>query len=190
MSKIRCFCAVDISEDVKDRITDFRSQIKGNFDRVSWTKPAGMHITMKFLGEQEESGIDEISRALSEVCKSIYRFKIEFKALGFFPGPRKPRVVWVGVKSGEKELVNLNKLVEDKLSLFKIPKESRDFHPHITLGRIKQRRPGEDDIYKEMLLKYQDESFGFCIADRLCFLQSILKREGAEYKKLGNYEFI
>ena len=121
MPNIRCFCAIEISDDIKSRINNFRKEIQGNFDKVTWTKSQGLHITMKFLGDQEESKIEVISHALSEVCKENSKFGIDFSGIGFFPGTNRPRVIWVGVKSGVRELIKLNKMIEDKLSMLKIP---------------------------------------------------------------------
>jgi len=188
MSKIRCFCAVDISEEVKNRLVDFRSEIEDCFEKVSWTRIEGMHITIKFLGEQDESKIEEVSQAFSDVSGGFSRFEVEFGGMGFFPGVKRPRVIWIGVKRGLEKLVALNEMVEERLARLKIPREKREFHPHLTLGRIKRCEPNSAR-YKELIIGNQDRAFGVIEADRLCFFQSILKPEGAEYIKLGTYEF-
>ena len=188
MSKIRCFCAVDISGDIKDRILDFRDEIKGNFGKVSWTKREGMHITLKFFGDQEESKIDEIKGALSEVSKDFSKVNIELGCLGFFPGFRRPRVIWVGLNKGEGELIDLKGMIDDMLVKIKIPRDGKRFKPHLTLGRIRNPE-GKEGIYRDLVMKNEGRAFGSFIADRLFFIQSILKPEGAEYIRLGAYEF-
>jgi RNA 2',3'-cyclic 3'-phosphodiesterase len=189
MSKIRCFCAVDISDDVKNVLKNLQSELKMQFDRVSWTRSEGLHITMKFLGDQEHSEIGEISDALIKACRNFPEVRVDFSGLGFFPGPLRPRVIWVGVKSGGKELINLNKLIEDELAKLKIPRESKRFHPHVTLGRIKSFSK-DNTKYQEIELQYKEKSFGSVMADKLIFMQSILKPRGAEYISLGKFEFI
>jgi len=188
MSKIRCFCAVDISEDVKNVLKDIQSELKSTFDRVSWTKPHGLHITMKFLGDQEGSYIGEISNALSKACVNFSKVEVDFSGIGFFPGSSRPRIIWAGINSGLKELMKLNNSIEDELAKLKIPRDKKRFHPHVTLGRIRSWDK-ESINYKKIELNYKNISFGSIMVDKLCLIQSILKPKGAEYITLGTFDF-
>jgi 2'-5' RNA ligase len=50
-----------------------------------------------------------------------------------------PRVVWIGIKS-DQTVLDLQAMVGRLCGEFGFPMEDRTFHPHITLGRVKETR--------------------------------------------------
>ena len=63
-----------------------------------WTEADKVHLTLKFIGEVPAAEVDPISDALEEVAGSFRPFEMKFGAIGAFPSPRRPRVVWLGVE--------------------------------------------------------------------------------------------
>lgn len=63
-------------------------------------------------------------------------------ALGAFPSWDAPRVVWAGVGRGAAELCALEAALRPRLAAAGFPVENRPFVPHLTLGRVKDRRKG------------------------------------------------
>jgi 2'-5' RNA ligase len=134
---MRCFIAVDIEDDnVRNKLFN----IAKNFDilGVKIVEYENLHVTIKFLGEINEKIVEEIIGALSKI--SFKKFMIHVAELGAFPSLRNPRVIWAGIKEGFDEITQLYNLVENELKKagLKFPKE--DFHPHVTLLRIKDDR--------------------------------------------------
>jgi 2'-5' RNA ligase len=57
---MRTFIAIEIPKIVKEIIEQFENQLKSEKAKITWVKPDNVHITLKFLGEVEESKIPEI----------------------------------------------------------------------------------------------------------------------------------
>jgi 2'-5' RNA ligase len=62
------------------------------------------------------------------------------------------------------------------------PRESRAFHPHLTLARIKAKPPKE---LKEIADANENQSFGTQTIDRVILYQSDLQKTGPVYTPLA-----
>ncbi|MCF8720119.1 2'-5' RNA ligase [Nitrospina gracilis Nb-211] len=117
------------------------SEIQNRFKKLglhaSWTRPGNIHLTLKFLGDTDPQRIPEIKTALSGAVSIHAPFLVSLGEVGVFPGWKKPRVVWVGLKDAEQLLTTLQFEVEGALEPLGWPRENRPFSPHLTLGRIK-----------------------------------------------------
>ena len=133
---VRCFVAVDIDlSGLEEKLNLIKSLLERSRARFTWSDPSKAHITLKFLGEVDEGRVQEIVECLNEI--SFESFQIEVGTVGFFPSPRRPRVVYLGVLRGSRELKELAKLVERSLLRLGFRREGREFSPHVTLARVK-----------------------------------------------------
>ncbi len=92
--------------------------------------------------------------------------------------------MWVGLEAGP-ELAELQASIESALAPEGFPPEERDFHPHLTLGRVRSPqglRPVLDELEKST-----NEEFGRMTVTRIAFYQSRLKPGGAEYTILSQF---
>jgi 2'-5' RNA ligase len=99
--------------------------------------------------------------------------------LGAFPSLRRPQVVWVGVEANAA-LQGLQQRIEDVLAELRFPRETRAFHPHLTLGRARKRSSaGQFKGLGDLLqgLKYRDAF----IVDAVELMRSRLQPGGAVY---------
>ena len=108
-------------------------------DRVRWTRPDNVHLTLKFLGEVEDERLEPLRSALREVCNSRAPFATSLNGYGAFPTARRARVVWAGTGVGSVELSDLAAEVEAALGPLGFGREERAFVPHATLGRVRGR---------------------------------------------------
>jgi len=95
-----------------------------------------MHVTLKFLGEQDESLVNPLRDALEGVVPAHAAISGRTTEVGAFPNFRRPRVVWVGM-TGERALQSLAGDIDRALTPLGIPREARPFQAHLTLGRVK-----------------------------------------------------
>jgi 2'-5' RNA ligase len=65
MTGIRCFVAVEIPSEMRERIGSLQSQIATEGLRL--VRPDLVHVTMKFLGDVPEGRVQMVSDALSKV---------------------------------------------------------------------------------------------------------------------------
>jgi 2'-5' RNA ligase len=104
---------------------------------VSWVAKGNLHLTMKFLGEICSDRLPVLGGALEGVAAVFAPFPLEVSGGGTFPGPRNPRVLWVGFREPLELVAKLQQNIENALSGAGFPREDRPFHPHITVGRVR-----------------------------------------------------
>ncbi len=95
---------------------------------------AQLHLTLVFIGEVADPGVPSIVDALSQEIP-IPPFEADFSGWGMFPPRGAPRVLWCGISRGTKQLAALHEEVATRLESVGIARESRAYHPHLTLGR-------------------------------------------------------
>ncbi|MEK6223612.1 MAG: RNA 2',3'-cyclic phosphodiesterase [Thermodesulfobacteriales bacterium] len=137
------FIAALIPQDIRTKLTNYINTLKHNIDGVKWEESDKLHVTLKFLGDVDESKVDEISNMLDKLVHSYSPFKLELSDFGGFPDLKYPRVLYVGL-SGNSELSKFHSELDQYLSKIGFEKESRKFIPHITLGRVKKKINIED----------------------------------------------
>ena len=139
MSAIRSFIALPTAIEIQREMASIQSELKETEADVKWDSYEKFHITLKFLGNVEQSKIELISNKLVKQIQSFPSFEITYELLGAFPNLHNPRVVWIGTKSNQ-HVLDLQSAIESVCSEFGFPKEDRVFHPHITFGRVKGTR--------------------------------------------------
>jgi RNA 2',3'-cyclic 3'-phosphodiesterase len=139
MSAIRTFIALPASTEIQQLMSDVQSRLKATQADVKWELKDKFHITLKFLGDTEQSHIELLSAVLSKITKQFPAFEITYDSLGVFPNLHNPRVVWIGTKSNQAVL-DLQSKIEETCLDFGFQKEERAFSPHITVGRVKGTR--------------------------------------------------
>jgi len=189
---MRLFVALDIPEEIRSKITAYMNALRNFAPDARWVSPESLHVTLKFIGEFPEARLQELKKALASVGGQP--FEISFRASGFF-NPRSPRVFWIGIEAGY-ELKALAAAVETALVPLGIPREDRDFTPHLTLARMGSGRPqgSPRDRNKPKMyeLKARVEGtpppeFGTMTAREFFLYLSKLSPKGAQYTKLERF---
>lgn len=134
----RVFCAIDLPPDLKQKLAAHTNQLRQLTDvKASWTRPDNVHLTIKFLGEIPVPDVDRLSNAAARATKPLSPFKLAVEQTGAFPSYSRPRVLWLGITDTDKQLGRLQMQLEDECAIEGFPKETRPFHPHLTLARIR-----------------------------------------------------
>ncbi len=179
---MRCFIAISLPEELKAKISGIQEKLKAAGADVSWTRPEGMHLTLKFLGDIEEKRIPKIERVLDMAVDGISTFSLSVSGMGIFPDMRRPRVVWIGLKEEGGNLIRLQNGVEEELKKIGFPTENRRFTPHITLGRIRSNRNTEKLL--RLIDNEKSADTGRFEVSEIHLIKSELKPAGAVYTKL------
>jgi 2'-5' RNA ligase len=178
---VRTFVAIELPEVVKRGIAEIKNQYS-DMEGVSWIKPEGAHLTIKFLGEIGRDVVDGLACALEPVMAKVKPFKLKIEDVGVFPNLSKPRVLWLGVKE-EKNLKQIHLKVDEEARKVGINKEEKNYHPHITIARIKSDEPPQR--LKEFLKEFKGKTFWTDVdVKSIVIYKSILRPDGAEYEKL------
>ena len=136
---IRAFIAVPIGDRARAALAAAAERIRRQFpDGIQWANPAGIHLTLKFLGNIPPSAVAPLLESLTPAAAAQPPFTLKLAALGTFPRRRNPRVLWAGVGGDTDALSNLQKSIETALTALSYPPEPRPFQPHLTLGRLRR----------------------------------------------------
>lgn len=171
---MRTFIALEIPDNVKEKIFLSLNEERKKWRGVKWVEKENLHITLKFLGEVKEEKIPLISKVLDEVSERFKSFRLSLNVLGAFPTLKNPRIFWIGI-SPEEKVKEIFEFIEKKLKKLGFEKEKREFHPHITVARVKKR--GNFNIGEKKL------GDGFEIKEVILF-KSELRPEGPLYTPL------
>jgi 2'-5' RNA ligase len=181
---VRLFVALDIPHSVSEALAGLSHQLSRTGDGARWVRLEGVHVTLKFIGETPLDRVAGVRAALGEV-RGFSPIDLHFAGLGFFPNTRRPRVLWAGVTAGPA-LKALAAAIETRLEPLGIPREERDFNPHITLARFDS--PQGLGTLRAAVEKLGAPEFGRARAAEFHLYQSVLKRGGAEYTRLASYQ--
>jgi 2'-5' RNA ligase len=174
---MRAFIAIDLPENIRATLAQRQAAFRAACPEARWTRPEGIHLTLKFLGEISEKQTGQVNEALCALGP-VEKFSIEVKGFGFFPDARRPRVFWAGLEA-PPDLEELAKKVEAAMSKLGFPVEGRPLTPHLTLARFKIPRPQPalQALLEPPLLGR------FEVSDFYLF-ESKLAPQGAEYRKV------
>ncbi len=172
----RAFIAVKVP--FTDELRKFWEEVKSSGARLKMVEPENVHITLKFLGNVEESLVNRIVEAISNSCQDVSPFKISLKGCGGFPHLGRPRVVWIGVSEGGEELKRIASSLEEELHKLGFEKERREFVPHLTIARVK----GNVGRLPEILRGNVNRKFGEFEVREIRLMKSTLTPKGPIYE--------
>lgn len=182
---MRTFVAIDLDAGLKEKLEALVGELGRLADNVRWVNAAGMHLTLKFLGETPDDKAAAFETALRTLTGKHPSFPMRLKGMGFFPpGRSHPRVIWAGIETGPR-LAALQNDIEVAAEEIGYEREKREFHPHLTLGRVKF--PGRMDMVLQEIEERRGEDFGEMLVIKVTFFRSVLKPSGAEYSVLGEF---
>jgi len=177
--------ALDFPDVIRNAIRELIAHLKPLAKDARWTRVEEMHVTLKFIGYVKQEQCEPIVSALADIQLPA-RVDLRFRGVGFFPSERRPRVFWCGIEASP----NLRELaadIERALLPLGIPAEEREFVPHLTLGRFDSPEGLGKLVEKSHEIRSLD--FGATRQGQFHLFESVLKRSGAEYKKLNSFTF-
>jgi len=183
---MRAFIALPIGSEVRQRLHEVIRALDALLPRraVRWTRPEQVHITLRFLGEVPEAAMDEIAAGVRAAAAGTPRLSLRAEQVGAFPAVNRPRVLWVGVTG---DLAPLNEL-QQRITAATAPHgepDEREFHPHLTLGRVKNLPPRELRAAAEALSRFRVEDLGGWVAGHVQLMRSELAPGGSRHTELA-----
>jgi len=183
---MRVFVAVDIPEPLQLGISRLQEALSGRGLRgIRWARPAGIHLTLRFCGEIPPETVRLLSESLAPGAP-MARFRTRLEQLGTFPPRGRPRVLVITL-SESAELQDLATWVGKRCETAGIPRESRRFHPHLTLGRFRAedhpRAPQPLEISQELSREVIE-------VERFKIYQSHLHPDGSRYQALAEFPLL
>jgi len=159
------------------------AEVRQVFQRLSlswrWVALDRIHLTLRFLGNVPDASIPSLLQAMEQASQGQTAFPLRAQALGCFPHPARPRVLWVGLDDPLQVLSRLNERLTAVLTPLGFPSEDRPFHPHLTLARI-QNMTSSIQLFT-ILQTYQNRDFGEFFVTRIHLMKSQMRRDGSLY---------
>lgn len=181
LEEIRSFIAIELPREIQTALDGVTRRLAQGGLPVRWVRAGNIHLTMKFLGEIRQAQVEEIIRVLQAEARQHKPFSFLVEGVGMFPNPRRPRVVWVGVKA-PPELAILHRGIEAACEKLGFPPEDRGFSPHLTLGRVAQSaQPDDFRRLAELVSITTVGRLGEVRTDGLSLFKSELRPGGAVY---------
>ena len=178
---MRLFIGLDLPREVVGNLERLLERLRPAA-RIHWSPPANLHITTKFIGEWPEDRLAELKVALGDL-PSRGVIEVQINRVGFFPNPHSPRSFWCGIEA--PGLAGLAADTDRAASALGIACETRDFSPHLTLARIKERLNLQ--ALREAVAALPSLDFGRFEAHNFFLYQSTLRPAGSVYTKLAEF---
>lgn len=183
---VRLFVALELREEIREALRNLIARLTPVSKGARWVRPEGMHVTLKFIGYVAEDQLEPIRKALAAI-HSAQPIDLRFRGVGFFPNEKRPRVMWCGIEASSN-LAPLARDIESALEPLGIALETRDFVPHLTLGRFNV--PAKMPELARAAAEFQSHEFGAARETEFHLFESILRPSGAEYRRLASYHFV
>jgi len=186
MKKRRLFIAINLPEQVKDKIGEEIEKIRYGFTNdIRFLSRDNWHITLVFLGYQNYEDVPAIIESIEE---SVQKFKfsaptISLESLTYGPIKKIPRMIWInGSKETSQELTKIRDSLRNQLldNQIRFKMDYPIFHTHLTLARF---YPTKEllDINRSLNIQFQTQS--------LDLMESHLSRKGANYEPISKIAF-
>ena len=176
MQLIRSFIAIPLPETLQQQIATLQQNLQQEIPELRTVKPQNLHLTLNFLGDLSQKKLADIGYFMQSVVDSLPPFSLHLHGLGTFPGRKRPRVLWLGIKRIEP-LLTLQRNLSSGLVEFGYTEDGHSYRPHLTLGRFRQP-PIDTDI----LQNWQDSIFGPFAVKSIILYTSQLTPQGAVHQ--------
>lgn len=182
--KIRSFISVDVNnEEIINQIEKLQKEIT---DRgIKNVNLNNLHFTLKFLGDVSLDSVEEIKKTIQSI--NFKEFTLTLQSVGMFPTANRPRVFWIGISSGQKELEEIAQNINSALATLGYPIE-RKFKSHLTIARVKRLENKNLSKLKRVQHLYQNEVFGTLKINTIALKKSTLTPDGPIYETLSRFK--
>jgi 2'-5' RNA ligase len=182
---MRLFVALEIPSTVRENLAALLKSLRKVSPQTRWVRPENLHVTLKFIGEVQETKLAAIRSALAG-ARSDQPVTLDFRGLGFFPNEKHPRVFWAGIEASPN-LKDLALDIDRATEKLGISREQRPFSPHLTLARFEP--PGLPEKLRSAIRENEVRAFGTLRTGQVHLIESKLKSSGAEYTTLESFPF-
>ena len=136
---MRVFLAVPGDPDWVASAREFGARWRPVLPPASWTKPESWHLTLRFLGEIEETAAARFAEALTAEA-AIPEAALPPGGPVVFPPHGRPRVAGIGFApgAGVDALAAVARTAERAARAIGCEPEDRPYRPHVTLARMRE----------------------------------------------------
>jgi RNA 2',3'-cyclic 3'-phosphodiesterase len=179
--RARMFVALDLPEAARMALADWRDSLVAGRGELRPVAPTALHVTLVFLGWQDESAAAQITEAAFGAVAGIEAPVLTAGEVRPLP-PRRPRLFALELGDEDGRTSRAQGAISAALAEARFYRhEKRTFWPHVTLARVKRGARAEPlpDVAPP------GEPFA---AGELTLYRSTLRPQGALYEPLARAE--
>ncbi|OGE15493.1 2'-5' RNA ligase [Candidatus Daviesbacteria bacterium RIFCSPHIGHO2_12_FULL_37_11] len=133
---MRFFIALDLPEVTRNELKEVQEKLKPLIPGAKFTDPEKLHLTIAFVGEQDDEFEEKLIKILEASPQGIPPFTVTPSYIDGFPHLHTANTLWVGVKEDIDKLYELRHHIKDGLSSLGLPVDQRRFVPHIAIAKL------------------------------------------------------
>jgi len=168
---IRLFLGLPLPAACRERLAAIARGLPG----ARFVPAENYHLTLRFIGEVDEPRAEEIAEAMTRLAHPAVAVRIA--GLGIAGPGHRARTLWAEAEA-TAELAALQDKVERLCRAGGCAPETRRFHPHVTLARLKDTPPPRLQDY---LAAHGLISCPAFAAEAVVLYSSILSPRGSAY---------
>jgi 2'-5' RNA ligase len=189
----RLFIGIPIPTDVQAKVAEISAALEERGWPVRWVAAESAHLTLHFIGNTAPERAELLRMGLSSAVAKVAPFRLSTADLGVFPDFRKPRVLWLGLRGQTDHLAELHRAVGAQLIKLGFEADMTRFHPHITLGRVRDNPPAT--LGADVGRAFNDASIAELVVDQprvfevseALLMRSYLERGGSRHVPVARY---
>jgi 2'-5' RNA ligase len=132
------FVALDLPEEARSALASWRDELLSGRRDLRPVREQALHVTLVFLGWQDEQAAETIARAAFEACSGMPAARLRAAEVRPLP-PRSPRLFALDLEDEEGRAGAVQAAISDALEAGRWYRpEKRPFWPHVTLARAKR----------------------------------------------------
>jgi 2'-5' RNA ligase len=183
----RTFLALDIDEAVRDGLVSAVGDFPADGSKVRWVARQNLHVTLKFLGDVSDGELAGVCDAVAAAAGQVEPFECGVRGLQAVPPNAKVRMVWAEVHEPAGRMAAMFVLLEEALKDLSFEPEGRQFHPHITLGRVSFTKQPRELL--AAAARHAETDFGTTLAGAVVVYASELSPRGPIYTPMARGHF-
>jgi 2'-5' RNA ligase len=139
-TKPRLFFAVPIPERTREVVADLAARVQAAVDgdgaHIRWVRMDGLHLTLRFLGPTPQERLAALVELVEDEARRNRAFPVEITGAGAFPGPSRPRTLWLGLRDGAETLRAISERITDAVAAHAGAElDTKPFAAHLTIAR-------------------------------------------------------
>jgi len=155
-----------------------------SYNKIRWVEPTNFHLTLKFIGETQENKIPYIIDIIKNTIDSYGKIKLDVNKIGIFGSSYKPRIIWLGIAENKK-IDNLANDMINNLDAAGFVKDTQNFVPHFTIGRITNII--DKKTFNHSIEKQRNVIFQKIEVKNIVLYESILSGKNTRYNEIYRF---
>lgn len=136
----RLFIALDLSSETRNILARIQEDLKAYDADIKWVETHNIHLTLKFLGNVQESKSNDVCAAIATSLQELHPFDIRVTNIRTFPENGEAQIIWAGLDLGTTEILKISKALNQQTATFSTDSRIENVTPHITIGRVRTPR--------------------------------------------------